>query len=159
MNRVLEFVDEAVIAMNKTPRVLVVESETETLVLIANVLNQYGCNVLSATTGEMFRTIIDTETSAGRDRLISLLFLDLNVTDIDIVETLRFLKVKLAGVPVILIADSPDSECLNKAAKVGYFGLLMKPLDVAHLNEIFAAHKIRKADGPVLLPGPSEVKA
>ncbi len=100
-------------------RVLVVEDEADTILLLKNILRLAGFDVLSANDGqEALRKYKDLNPD--------LVLLDLMMPEMDGWETLRYLR-EMSDVPVIIISAIGSKEDIVRALRTGVDDYLTKP--------------------------------
>ncbi len=104
---------------NDRQKVLVVEDEPDTVLLLKNILRLAGFDVLSSTNGR-------DALRKYKDLAPDIILLDLMMPDMDGWETLRYLR-EMSDVPVIIISALGSKEDIVKALKTGVDDYLTKP--------------------------------
>jgi DNA-binding response OmpR family regulator len=100
-------------------RVLVVEDEADTVLLLKNILRMAGFDVLSAMDGqEALRKY--------KEQAPDIVLLDLMMPEMDGWETLRYLR-EMSDVPVIIISAIGSKEDIVRALKIGVDDYMTKP--------------------------------
>jgi len=121
--------DQVVIA--ERPRILVVDDEADTVVLLKHVLMRDGFDVSGAVSGkEAITKIADVKPS--------LVLLDLMMPEMDGWETFRQLR-QLADLPVIVISALSQSEVIVKALELGADDFITKPFENAEVKARISA--------------------
>ncbi len=100
-------------------RVLVVEDEPDTVLLLKNILRMGGYDVLSASNGQ-------EALKKYKDHVPDIILLDLMMPEMDGWETLRYLR-EMSDVPVIIISALGAKEDIVRALKIGVDDYLTKP--------------------------------
>ncbi len=100
-------------------RVLVVEDEPDTVLLLKNILRIGGYDVLSASTGQ-------EAIKKYKEHVPDIILLDLMMPEMDGWETLRYLR-EMSDVPVIIISALGAKEDIVHALKTGVDDYLTKP--------------------------------
>jgi CheY-like chemotaxis protein len=125
------------------PRMLVVEDDSADACLIGRTLSAMGALVDTAFDGEDAVTKI-REVAAGLRQAYLIVFLDLNLPKISGVHVLEELRKLTPDTPVIVVTGAVyESHNLEEASRIGYFGLVKKPLSKTDAAEIFAKHRIQ----------------
>ena len=107
------------VSANDRQRVLVVEDEQDTILLLKNILRMAGFDVLSAMDGqEALRKY--------KDLSPDIVLLDLMMPDMDGWETLRYLR-EMSDVPVIIISAISAKDDIVRALKTGVDDYMTKP--------------------------------
>lgn len=114
-------VDLDQVVITERPRILVVDDEADTVVLLKHVLMRDGFDVSGAVSGkEAITKIADVKPS--------LVLLDLMMPEMDGWETFRQLR-QLADLPVIVISALSQSEVIVKALELGADDFITKPFE------------------------------
>lgn len=113
------------------PLILVVDDEEGIRETLSEILQDEGCQVITASTGEEALDIFKKE-------LPDLVLLDIWLPGMDGIDTLREIKNIKRDVPVIMISGHGTIEIAVKATKMGAFDFLEKPLS---LNRVVIASK------------------
>jgi DNA-binding response OmpR family regulator len=108
------------------PLVLVVDDDELQLKLLAKVLNDVGFTVQTATSGTQ-------ALAALAQHQPGLVFLDINLPDIDGIELLRRFKAAdaWARIPVIMITGQSERNVVVESMRAGASDFLVKPFDRA----------------------------
>jgi CheY-like chemotaxis protein len=108
------------------PLVLVVDDDELQLKLMTNLLNDAGLAVETAASGEQ-------ALAALGQRQPNLVFLDINLPDIDGIELTRRLKASpaWARIPVIMITGQSERNVVFESMRAGASDFLVKPVDRA----------------------------
>jgi two-component system cell cycle response regulator DivK len=109
-------------------QILVVEDNEKNMKLFRDVLEASGYRLLEATTGEEALSL-----AAAHD--LDLVLLDIQLPDIDGVETLRRLRAdtRTAGTPVLALTAQAMQGDRERFLEAGFDGYLPKPVDVLEL--------------------------
>ncbi|MFN3480913.1 MAG: response regulator, partial [Thermodesulfovibrionales bacterium] len=105
------------------PLILVVDDEEGIRETLSEILQDEGCQVITASTGEEALDIFKKE-------LPDLVLLDIWLPGMDGIDTLREIKNIKRDVPVIMISGHGTIEIAVKATKMGAFDFLEKPLSL-----------------------------
>ncbi|MCX5703587.1 MAG: response regulator [Candidatus Omnitrophica bacterium] len=106
----------------KTPVVLVIDDEPIILETFKAIFNNHF-RVLTALTGRQALEIIN-KTS------IDLIFLDINIPDMNGIEILRGMKESNKNIPVIMVTASENADIQLQAKRLGIQGYISKPFDM-----------------------------
>jgi CheY-like chemotaxis protein len=129
--------------LKEIPRMLVIEDDSLDAQLISRTLSAMGAVVDIAYDGEDALVKIRDTVSGNRVPYL-IIFLDLKLPGIGGVEVLKQIRVLIPGTPVVVVTGAVyESQDLEDAAKLGYFGLVKKPLAKADAAEILAKHRIK----------------
>ncbi len=109
--------------------ILVVDDEDNILRSLDGILHDEGFQVFTAESGYEALQIIKKEP-------VDLVLLDFLMGDEDTFETLKELKKRYPGVPVVLMTGHGSIEMAVKAAKLGAFHVLEKPLFIEKILSI-----------------------
>lgn len=111
-------------------RVLVIEDDAVNLELAALVLEEAGCEVLTAASAEAGLRLAAAERPA-------LILMDLHLPGLTGFEATRRLKADpaTAGIPVVALTADAMRETEARAIEAGCDAFLTKPLDAARLRE------------------------
>jgi DNA-binding response OmpR family regulator len=121
-------------------RVLLIEDDRDLVSTLKTVLEEEGCVVVTARSGE--------EAMAAADALApSLIFMDLHIEGaLRGPELLGALRSRLPAARILLISGERD--LADRARELGADGSLEKPFDIEALLRVVAAHPVDEADGP-----------
>ena len=112
------------------PRVLIVDDEKPFAHLLRDYLTLKGCEVAVADGGlEGFR-----QASRGRFDLVTL---DINMPEVNGVEALRSMQMVGQAARVVVISGYLSDEVTAECRAAGAAAVLAKPVDLAHLGEVF----------------------
>lgn len=119
--------------MNQRPVILVVDDDAPILMLMRNLLREFGFEPLAANSGE-------NALAQVRERTPDLVLLDRNMPGMTGEETLRAMRAeeKLADIPILILSGEhmePD-----EIQAIGATGHVMKPFDVAELVARIRGH-------------------
>jgi DNA-binding NtrC family response regulator len=114
-------------------RVLLVDDDTEFLEVMSERLKMRGVEVITAGSAETALALIETE-------FFDVVILDLQMPNVDGIETLKRIKEKHEELQVILLTGHATVEKGVEAIKLGATDFIEKPADLETLNE-----KIKKA--------------
>ncbi len=156
MNRIISITEQLMRDLRKDqaneqahpPKILVVEDDPNDAHLMQLTLKRIGCVADIAPTAE---AAIELLNKASNPTLpdYSIIFLDLKLPGKDGVEVLKTVRQVQAHIPVVIVTGSVyNSPLLTEAVRLGYFGLVQKPLNTKNMDEIFDKHKIAKPTTP-----------
>src|SRR4051812_18314439 len=112
-------------------RVLVVDDEASLRRIIARVLTKAGHEVVEAADGKFATEIVGTQSF---DVIIS----DIAMPAMDGIQLLKAVREHDLDVPVVLMSGLPNVSTALLAVEYGAMQYLIKPLDLARLEEIVA---------------------
>ena len=121
----------------ETIRVLVVDDERPTRLLLEKELPRSGCVVTSAESGEGALDQVRTKD-------FDVILLDLKMPGIGGMETLRRIRESGAAAEVVILTGHPDVDSAITAMKLGAYDYLTKPFKLAELEEILRRAAERK---------------
>lgn len=112
------------------PLVLVVDDDEFQLRLLAEVLSDMGLDVAGAHSGTQALAMM------GKRRP-DLIFMDLNLPDIDGIEVTRRIKAveRFAGIPVVMLTGRSEREIVVESLRAGVSAFVVKPFDRAVVLE------------------------
>jgi CheY-like chemotaxis protein len=129
--------------LKEIPRMLVIEDDSLDAQLISRTLSAMGAVVDIAYDGEDALVKIRDTVSGNRVSYL-IIFLDLKLPGIGGVEVLKQIRALIPDTPVVVVTGAVyESQDLEDAAKLGYFGLVKKPLAKSDAAEILAKHRIK----------------
>lgn len=139
MERMVKYVDQLVSDWNKQPHVLLVEDDPVESELMRRTLTEYGCEVVCCRDAEEAEAFL-----RGNNNAIDIIFLDLKFSNSGGtgVDVLKVQKQTHPKVPVVVVTGCAQSDVLSQAMRLGYFGLVEKPLTKPLLKTVFGAHKL-----------------
>ena len=116
-------------------QVLVVEDNEKNMKLFRDVLEASGYRLLEATTGEEALTL-------AADEQPNLVLMDIQLPDIDGIETLRRLRAdaRTAATPVIALTAQAMQGDRERFLDSGFDGYISKPVDVLQLVATVRQH-------------------
>lgn len=119
--------------MAERPVILVVDDDAPILLLMRNLLREFGFDPVTAASGAQ---AIDE----ARRRTPDLVLLDRNMPGMSGEEVLRTLRADgaLSTVPVLMLTGEPMEP--DEIRRVGATGAVLKPFDVSLLVEMIRAH-------------------
>jgi len=115
--------------------VLVVDDDAGQRSLIESFLRSQGFDIITASSGEEALAVLDS-------RPVRMMISDVRMSGISGLETLRRVRQKRSGLPVLLVTAYPDVRDAVIAMRVGAVNYLEKPID---LDELLAC--VREASG------------
>lgn len=121
--------------LNENPTVLVVEDDPLDMQIATMALESIQCRVIKATDGEAAIRMLTAFH-------FNLVFLDLKMpgrNGIDVLKQIRKVSIKL---PVVVMTHATYSPLIEEAAKLGYIGLIEKPLNQNDVLEVMGKHKL-----------------
>jgi DNA-binding response OmpR family regulator len=118
--------------MSSKPVILVVDDDAPILVLMRNVLREFGFEARVASDGQQ-------AIAAVRQEIPDLILLDKNMPGMTLHETMRGLRQSAAStVPVLILSGEPLEQ--EEIAALGANGAVMKPFDVPELVDRIRSH-------------------
>jgi DNA-binding response OmpR family regulator len=119
--------------MSNRPVILVVDDDAPILLLMRNLLREYGFDAVTATTGKQ-------ALEEARKRTPDLVLLDRNMPGMSGDEVLGALRAEgaLSSVPVLMLTGEPMEP--DELRTLGAAGAVMKPFDVSALVAMIRAH-------------------
>lgn len=119
------------------PSVLVVEDDVTDADLMKIHLEQAGCSVTICRNADESAKFLS---EFSKDLKIA--FVDLKLVAGSGVDVMRSLQASNKDVPVVIVTGYPRSDEMAEACKVGYIGLIEKPLTKEKIEDVFNKHKI-----------------
>lgn len=112
-------------------KVLIIDDETDVLVLLGMRLRQQGYETLTASCGEDGLQVI-------KEQRVDVILLDIMMPGIDGYEVLKQLKADPAtkNIPVIMVSAKKQAEDIQKAKTLGAADYVGKPIDFQRLLNI-----------------------
>lgn len=135
-----QLVDNLIREFQSTPKVLLVDDDMHFITLFRYSLEKIGAKVDSATGVE--DAIDKIEYGAIKENCYDIIFLDLKIPPRDGPDVLKAAKVHMPKTPVVIVTGYPDSDLVFEAMKIGYLGLISKPIDFKELESLFLKHKL-----------------
>ncbi len=119
--------------MSQRPRILVVDDDAPILLLMRNLLREFGFEPIAAGSGP-------AAIEEARRRTPDLILLDLNMPGMNGDEVLRELRAHddLSAVPVLILSGEPMEP--DEIERLGATGAVLKPFDVPTLVETIRGH-------------------
>ena len=119
--------------MAQRPVILVVDDDAPILLLMRNLLREFGFDPVTAATGQL-------ALEEARKRTPALILLDRNMPGMSGDEVLGALRAEeaLSSVPVLMLTGEPMTP--DQIRAVGATGAVMTPFDVTTLVEMIRAH-------------------
>ena len=119
--------------MTQRPVILVVDDDTPILLLMRNLLREFGFEPVGAASGAQ-------ALEEARKRTPDLILLDRNMPGMSGDEVLRELRANeaFASLPVLILSGEPMGP--DELQNIGATGHVLKPFDVAELVKIIRAH-------------------
>ena len=127
----MEVLAKSVVTTAKQPRILAVDDNEDSLLLLSEVLNVFDCSLLTATSGQGALII----TQAYNPDLI---LLDVMLPDLNGVEVVRYLKHNpiTENIPVIAVTALAREEDRDRLLAAGCSGYISKPYMIEDLEAI-----------------------
>ncbi len=124
-------------------RVLVIDDEEDSRVLLSHFLSEFGCSVVLASHGQ-------EGIERARETPPDPITLDLVMPGVDGWKTLRLLKTdpELRDIPVVVVSAVAHAE---RSRLLGAVDLLAKPIDREDLLRVLWRHLVRRKGGRVLI--------
>lgn len=122
---------------NPSPMVILIDDEADDRYMMAYHLRGVGCEVIEFSNGEDAVKYIRLNVTT-----IKMVFIDLKFPQQSGVKTIKQIKELNSSIPLVIITHNTYTKDIEKACKIGYFGIVEKPLTDAKLIEIFRNHKI-----------------
>lgn len=146
MKRIVEQTDKLIHDLRQLkdkphPVVLIVEDDEHDAYLASLAAKSAGCLVELAGTGEEAMKWINSSVGPSQPN-IDIMFLDLKLPGMSGVEVLRQVRATLPNLPVIVITSPLYQEMIQEAGKLGYFGIVEKPLTNSDVKEVLTKHGI-----------------
>jgi signal transduction histidine kinase len=124
-----------------TPRVLLVDDETDFLDNLHQRLELRGIPTLKAASGPEALAILDSEE-------VDVVVLDVRMPGMDGIQTLRFIKEKHPRIEVVMLTGHADLESSLEGMRFGFFDYLTKPVHIDTLvAKIHDAHQRSPGNG------------
>ncbi len=109
--------------MNSKKRIILIDDEIIVGKTLSKVLYEEGYEVFCVTDGETAIDVIN-------DDDFDLILLDLKLSGIDGIETLKAIRDKNSNIPVILVSGYLSIERVEEASKYGIFSYIRKPFKI-----------------------------
>ena len=119
--------------MSSRPLILVVDDDAPILLLMRNLLREFGFEPVAAGTGEQ-------AIAEAQKRTPDLILLDRNMPGMTGDEVLRELRSRdaLSAVPILILSGEPIAP--DEIQRLGATGAVLKPFDVPSLVETIRGH-------------------
>ena len=120
-------------SMSGKPTILVVDDDGPILVLMRNVLREFGFDAITAASGE-------AALDAARDQRPSLILVDRHMPGMSGDQVIANLRAEpgLLRVPILMLSGEPVSA--SEVARLGADGAVLKPFDLSALIAQIRAH-------------------
>ena len=118
--------------MSRKPVILVVDDDLPILILMRNILREFGFDPETAATGQ-------DAIAAARNKTPDVILLDLKMpgmTGEEVIAGLR--EARVGDVPILILSGEPVDP--QEIARLGVAGAIQKPFDVPDLVETIRAH-------------------
>ena len=118
--------------MSRKPVILVVDDDLPILILMRNILREFGFDPETAATGQ-------DAIATARTRVPDVILLDLKMpgmTGEEVIAGLR--EARVGDVPILILSGEPVDP--QESARLGVAGAIQKPFDVPELVETIRAH-------------------
>ena len=124
------------------PLVLLVDDDEFQHKLLRRLLQEAGCDLMSAMTGTEAQTVL-------RSRLPDLILMDVQLPDTDGITLTRRIRAteRFAAIPVLMITGQSDKGVVVKSIQAGAAGFLVKPFNKDLLLAKISAN-LRGAESP-----------
>ena len=121
------------VSMSQRPVILVVDDDAPILLLMRNLLREFGFEPVAAGSGEQ-------AIAEARKRTPDLILLDRNMPGMTGDEVLRALRSHdaLSAVPILIVSGEPLGP--DEVKRLGATGHVLKPFDVPSLVETIRGH-------------------
>jgi CheY-like chemotaxis protein len=130
-------------------RVLAVDDNAESFGVIALMLERYGAEVVTVSSGT---AALDALDRAAGDRPFDALVSDLAMPGMDGMQLLRIIRARgLTELPAIAVTAFADPIRLKAAKEAGYQSVITKPIFPGELGHVLAAN-VRRAGGSQAMP-------
>jgi CheY-like chemotaxis protein len=119
--------------MNDRPLILVVDDDAPILLLMRNLLREFGFEAITASNGP-------EAIEKAREKTPRLVLLDRNMPGMTGDEVLEKMRAEdgLSGLPVLILSGEPMDP--SEIKRIGATGAVLKPFDVPALIETIRAH-------------------
>ncbi len=108
-------------------KMLLIEDDRISIILMREIFTDTGIQILSAVDGKEGLRLFDQNPDTN------VILLDLRLPDIDGFAVYKGLQKINQTVPVIMITANASQEIAGKCRKLGFYGFMYKPLDIAGL--------------------------
>ncbi len=109
--------------------ILIVDDEKNIRTTLTDILEEEGCEVLAASTGEQAVKLCER-------RRFDVVLLDVRMPGIDGIEALRRIRRQRDGVKVILMSAYGVGQVERTAIEEGAIAFMRKPLDIRRIIEL-----------------------
>lgn len=103
-----------------TPRVLIVDDESEMRVLLQRVLQKTGHDLLTASSGRQALALLASED-------IDLVLTDMQMAGGSGLELLKHIHEEMPGIATLMVTGQDDATLANEALELGAYGYIIKP--------------------------------
>ena len=108
--------------MEDQPVILIADDNDEDRKIIADALREAGFSVMQAIDAGSARKV-------ANEYEVSFAFIDHFMTPYDGVEFARFMAMDGKDIPMYLVTHEDDSDLLTECLRLGFLGLMKKPVD------------------------------
>jgi two-component system response regulator AtoC len=108
--------------------ILIVDDDAQARQMLAPLIRRYGCESVEIASGRKLLDLLDGGVKAH------LVLLDLDMPDLDGLDTLRQLREHGHGVPVLMLSSLDEARTVVEAISLGACGYLVKPVDALDLT-------------------------
>jgi DNA-binding response OmpR family regulator len=108
--------------MNENSMILVIDDDAVLRSTLARILTRTGCQVLTAANGAEAISLLE-------QRVVDLVYLDIQLPEMNGLEVLALLRESYPGLPVILLTGYGTVQSAIQALRLGATDYLLKPLD------------------------------
>ena len=116
------------IQMNEQEKILIVDDEPDTILILQDRLEMEGYEVVTATDGCDALELVDQD-------LPDLVLLDIQMPRLDGIETLRHIHAKYPGILVLMLTAHGTIQRAVEATKQGAYDFLEKPFQPEHITQ------------------------
>jgi CheY-like chemotaxis protein len=122
-------------ADGRRPRVAIVDSNPANAMVTSLLVDQFGCDVLKASTGEAALALVRREGS------VDLVLIDLSIGDMDgiVIALLMRAMGERGAMPIVPLASCRDEVVTPRCRAAGFNGALIKPFSPRELYAVMAA--------------------
>ena len=124
-------------------KILVVDDHDMNLSLMTTVLERFGCQVITAQTGESgVRLALEQE--------VDLVFMDIQLPDISGIEAMKRITAKrTAKVPIVALTAYAMKEDKEKMKTEGFDGYILKPIDINLVKKTVTDMVVNRFSGEI----------
>ena len=114
-------------------RVLMVDDETEFLELMNKRLLRRGIDAVTASSGQEALDLVDKALVGNSDEMFKVVVMDVRMPGMDGLETLRRMKAKAPGLPVVLLTGHAATGVAVEGMDLGAYDYMLKPVSINEL--------------------------